>query len=189
MPDVVTIGGSPASPSRCAAALGQVRAELAARGIAADSVEVRDLDPQALVWAQFAPPAIVEAVAAVREARAVVIASPVYKASCSGLLKTFLDLLPPGALDGKTVLPVTTAGSLAHCLAIDYAMKPVLSSLGARHILQGACLVDSDFLYADGGAISLVGAARDRLWQSLDELEDALRRQRRVETLLQEVSA
>ena len=189
MHDVVTIGGSPASPSRCAAALGQVRAELEGRGIAVAGVEVRDLDPRALVWAQFDHPAVVEAVAAVREARAVVLASPVYKASCTGLLKTFLDLLPPAALDGKTVLPIATAGSLAHFLAIDYAMKPVLSALGARHILQGACLLDADFLYADDGAISLAGAARDRLWQSVDQLEDALRRQRRIESLLQEVSA
>lgn len=189
MHDVVTIGGSPASPSRCAAALAQVRAELEGRGLATAGVEIRDLDPQALVWARFDHPAIVDAVAAVRGARAVVIASPVYKASCSGLLKIFLDLLPPGALDGKTVLPVTTAGSLAHCLAIDYAMKPVLAVLGARHILQGACLLDADFDHADDGSISLAGAARDRLWQSLDQLEEALQRQRRLDALLQEVSA
>ena len=169
MPDVVTVGGSPASPSRCAATLGHVRQVMAGRGYSTGAVEVRDLDPRGMVWARFDEPSIRAAVDAVQEARALVVATPVYKAAYSGVLKLFLDLLPPGSLAGKPVLPVTTAGSLAHCLALDYALKPVLAALGARHILQGVCLLDSDFAYGPDGAVSAINpAAADRLHQAID---------------------
>jgi FMN reductase len=51
------------------------------------------------------------------------------------VLKVFLDLLPQDGLAGKLVLPVATGGSQSHMLALDYALRPVLASLGPRHIL------------------------------------------------------
>ena len=51
------------------------------------------------------------------------VATPIYKASYSGLLKLFLDALSPDALRGKTVLPLATAGNSAHLLALDYAFE------------------------------------------------------------------
>ena len=175
MPDIVTVGGSPASPSRCATTLGHVRRSMAGRGFTTDAVEVRDLDAQGLVWASFDEPTIRTAIDAVQEARALVVATPVYKAAYSGVLKLFLDLLPPGSLADKPVLPVTTAGSLAHCLALDYALKPVLAALGARHLLQGVCLLDSDFEYGpDGAVVALNPASAERLHQAIDALAQPL---------------
>lgn len=174
MPDVVTVGGSPAAPSRCAATLGVVRRALERRGHATGAVEVRDLDPRGLLWARQDEPSVRAALDAVQEARAVVVATPVYKVAYSGLLKTFLDLLPSGSLAGKTVLPVVTAGSLAHCLALDYALKPVLGALGARHILQGVCLLDADFAYGADGAIALHDAAYPRLEAAIESLRAGL---------------
>ena len=55
--------------------------------------------------ADFNSPAIKQAIAAV-EGAAVIIASPVYKASYSGALKTILDILPQKGLQGKVVLPL-----------------------------------------------------------------------------------
>ncbi|MFM9106104.1 MAG: NADPH-dependent FMN reductase, partial [Chloroflexota bacterium] len=174
MPDVVTINGSPASPSRCAATLDFVRAALARRGLTSEAIDVRDIDPVALTRASFDHRDLRDATALVLGARAVVVATPVYKASYSGVLKSFLDLLPMSALEGRTVLPMTTAGSLAHCLALDYALKPVLAALGARHILQGACLLDGDFAYLDDGAIALGGQTGERLTAAVDQLCAAL---------------
>nr|MDP9125329.1 NAD(P)H-dependent oxidoreductase [Pseudomonadota bacterium] len=99
----------------------------------------------ALVRADFDEPAIRRAREQVAAARLVVIATPIYKASFSGLLKTFLDLLPQDALRGKTVLVLGTGGSAAHLLALDYALKPVLAALGARHILDSIYAVDAQF--------------------------------------------
>jgi FMN reductase len=173
-PDVVTISGSPASPSRCAVTLDHVRSALAGRGVTSAALEIREIEPSALVQARFDHPEIREAVDLVTNARAIVIATPVYKAAYSGLLKSFLDLLPMGALEDKTILPMTTAGSLAHCLALDYALKPVLGAIGARHILQGACLLDGDFAYGEGGHIALGGQTGERLDAAIDHLLAAL---------------
>ena len=103
------------------------------------------LPPAALVRADFGDPAIRRAREQVAAARLVVIATPIYKASFSGLLKTFLDLLPQDALRGKTVLALGTGGSHAHLLALDYALKPVLAALGARHILDAVYAADAQF--------------------------------------------
>ncbi len=65
---------------------------------------------------------------------AVVVATPIYKAAYTGGLKALFDILPQSALRGKTVLPLATGGSPAHLLAIDYALKPVLSALGASDL-------------------------------------------------------
>ena len=66
-----------------------------------------------------------------------VVCTPVYKASYTGILKAFLDLLPQDGLDGKLVLPLATGGSQSHMLVLDYALRPVLASLSARFILPG----------------------------------------------------
>src|SRR5215207_10742476 len=90
MIDVVTIAGSPATPSRCAAALETARELLERRGLTTADVNLRDLPPEALLWAVFQDPAVRRATSIVAQARAIIVATPVYKASYSGLLKTFL---------------------------------------------------------------------------------------------------
>lgn len=85
------------------------------------------------------------------EADGVIIATPIYKASYSGLLKMYLDQLPQFAFAGKAVMPLATGGSLAHVLALDYALRPVVQSMGARHIVQSHFVVESDIIVGDAG--------------------------------------
>ena len=97
---------------------------------------------------------IAEAIAAVADADAIVVATPVYQAAYSGLLKVFLDLLPQFAFRGKAVLPIVTGGSPAHVLAVDYALRPVLANLGAAHIGQGWFVPSSHIRqWPDGGVL------------------------------------
>ena len=163
-----------AAPRRSSTA----RELLERRGLTTAAVNLRDLPPEALLWAGFQDPAVRRATSIVAQARAIVVATPVYKASYSGLLKTFLDLLPADALAGKGVLPIATAGSLAHCLVLEYALKPVLSALGATSFLPGVCLVDTDFVYGGDGLARLETAAGGRLAAALDALEDDVRGRR-----------
>ena len=188
MIDVVTIAGSPAAPSRCAAALETARNLLERRGLTTAAVNLRELPPQALLWADPNDPAVRRATAVVEQARALVVATPVYKASYSGLLKAFLDLLPSHALAGKGVLPVATAGSLAHCLVLEYALKPVLSALGASSFLPGVCLVDADFVFEGDRLLRLETAAGGRLAVSLDALEEDVRTRRAQAPVLMEIA-
>ena len=141
---VVALAGSPSASSRSTALLRHVLARLD-DGVVRSEVVLRDLPPAALVRADFDDPAIRQACKRVAEARMVVIATPIYKASFSGLLKSFLDLLPQDALRGKSVLALGTGGSPAHFLALDYALKPVLAALGARHLLDSVFACDAQF--------------------------------------------
>jgi FMN reductase len=133
--NVLLLGGSPSAPSTTSRLLQLLGERLAALGHRTPALQVRELPAAALLRADRDDPALREALAMVLEADAVVVGTPVYKASFSGLLKVFLDLLPQDGLAGKLVLPVATGGSQSHMLALDYALRPVLASLGPRHIL------------------------------------------------------
>jgi len=141
---IVALAGSPSANSRSTALLRQVLARFP-EATPRSEIVLRDLPASALVRAEFDDPAIRRAREQVAAARLVVIATPIYKASYSGLLKAFLDLLPQDALRGKTVLALGTGGSTAHLLALEYALKPVLAALGARHILDIVYAVDGQF--------------------------------------------
>ena len=132
--------------------------------------------------ADFAHPAICEALELIEHAQAVVIATPLYKASYSGLVKTLLDLLPQAGLAGKIVLPIATGGSLAHLLALDYALKPVLSSLGARHHLPNVFASDADLPATEAGYTVLAETAQ-RVTASADALAHALHEQAQLREL------
>ena len=160
MPPVLLIAGSPSAPSRSTALLHAVTDRLAQRDVETRLLQVRDLPAASLLAADVSAPAIAQAVAALADAPAIVVATPVYKAAYSGLLKTFLDLLPQTALKGKTVLPLATGGSPHHMLALDYALRPVLQSLGARHILPG--------VYASDAQVTLVPEGAWHLQEELD---------------------
>ena len=154
MSRIVTIAGSPSAISSSDALLSHVARRIVRAGHEVVPLVLRDLPPGALLSADVTDPAIAAAVQAVADADAVVVVSPVYKAAYSGLLKVFLDLLPQFALRGKSVLPLVTGGSPAHVLAVDYALRPVLNSLGAAHIGQGWFVLASHLrVFADGGVL------------------------------------
>ena len=132
----VGILGSPSAVSRSASLLQLAQARLRTVTGHWQLIAVRELPAQALVHADLENPRVRHAIASVEDADLVLICTPIYKASYSGVLKAFLDLLPQNALRGKTVLPMATGGSVAHLLALDYALNPVLSALGARDILD-----------------------------------------------------
>jgi FMN reductase len=106
----------------------------------------------------------------------VVVGTPVYKASYSGVLKALLDLLPQYALTGKTVPPLVTGGSTAHVLAIDHALRPVLSSMGAGHVVQGWFTRDKDITVHEDGSLIVAPAAAEALGQVVDQFSAALGR-------------
>ena len=120
-------------------------------GFDVKTIYVAELSAEDLVKANFSSAAIQEKLQWVESARAVILVSPVYKAAYTGGLKLFLDLLPQKGLDKKIVLPLFIGGSMAHLLAIDYALKPVVSALAGRHVLGGVYGVDQWIQRVDSG--------------------------------------
>lgn len=163
---VAALAGSPSAHSRSAALLRQALQLLGPCAQPA-TIDIRNLPAAALLRADAAEPALALAVTQVQAAELVLVATPIYKAAYSGVLKLFLDLLPPDALRGKRVLPLATGGSVAHLLAVDYALRPVLAALGAREILDTVFATDAQFEADESGGWHPNHAVRERLLRAL----------------------
>lgn len=150
MTRVLLINGSPTSISRSAALLDHSRAALEAAGIEVSHTSILDFPAEDLVQARYGSDSFAAFIAEVAAASGIIVSTPIYKASFSGGLKALLDILPQEALLGKAILPLASAGTISHLLSIDYALKPVLSVLGARDIEQGVFAVDDQFEKTDG---------------------------------------
>ena len=174
---VVTLGGSPSQRSRSGVLLDYAKRWLNQQGVEVVSYQVRDFPAEDLLHARFDSPKIIDLLQQIENADGLVIATPVYKASFSGALKTVLDLLPERALSHKVVLPIATGGSIAHMLAVDYALKPVLSALKAQEMLHGIFAEDSQIAYGEGSAqAQLVPVLEQRMNESLEQFYSALAR-------------
>ena len=160
---VLLIAGSPSERSRTGALLESVGQRLETRGALVNRLRVRELSPQALLLADFGHRSISQAIGQVAQAEVIVVATPVYKAAYSGVLKVFLDVLPQDAFKGKTVLPLATGGSAHHMLALDYSLRPVLQALGARHILAGIYATDAQVTLSPEGSYQVDAAIGARL--------------------------
>ncbi|WP_320784721.1 NADPH-dependent FMN reductase [Streptomyces sp. CRN 30] len=174
MSTVLSVSGSPSASSRTKRLLRHLDGQLRAQGHKVIPLDVRTVPAEALLGADFRHPAVVEATELFARVDGVVVGTPVYKASYSGVLKALLDLLPQYALTGKTVLPLATGGSTAHVLAIDYALRPVLSSMGAAHIVQGWFTLDKDITVHEDGTLTVAPAAAEALTQVVDQFSAAL---------------
>lgn len=170
---IITLAGSPRFPSRSSALLEYARDRLSAQDVEVYHWHLQNFAPEDLIYARFDSPALKTFNAQLAEADGLIVATPVYKASFAGALKTLLDLLPERALEKKVVLPLATGGSVAHLLAVDYALKPVLNALKAQEILHGVYADDShvlDYQHKPVFSANLqhrLDDALDTFWQAL----------------------
>lgn len=138
---VAIVVGNPKPRSRTWQAAHLVAEKLAGRP--ADlSVDLVDFGAALLDWADQQVAATIAAVAA---SDLLIVASPTYKATYTGLLKLFLDRISTGALAGVTAVPLMLGGDWRHSLAADMLLKPVLVELGATCPTRGLFLVDTDY--------------------------------------------
>jgi len=138
--------GNPKPASRTLDAALQV-AERLGGGPADLVLDLVELGPGLLGWGDEA---VGRAVASVQQASWVVVASPTYKATYTGLLKLFLDQFAAGSLDGVIAFPLMLGGAWSHALAPEVFLKPVLVELGASCPVRGLYLLDSDYESPDG---------------------------------------
>ena len=172
---VILLGGSPAPHSSSSRLLQHIGERLALHGQRVSRIEVRDLSASALLSLDTDEASVARALAGVRQADAIVVATPVYKAAYSGLLKAFLDLLPQDGLAGKLVLPLATGGSQSHMLALDYALRPVLASMSARFILPSIYATSDQLGRSAEGGLTLAAPIAVRVAQGVEQLVSELR--------------
>jgi FMN reductase len=127
---VVALSGNPRAGSRTL---------LVAQTLAGALAERTGVDPgAALDLAQVAPqlfaadaPDVDRFASVLAGASVAVVATPVYKASYTGLLKAFLDRYPSGGLRGVLAVPVVVSASPAHSFVAEHLLRPLLVELGA----------------------------------------------------------
>ncbi|MEW9548203.1 NADPH-dependent FMN reductase [Nonomuraea sp. NPDC050783] len=141
---ILTIVGNPRAGSRTqtvAIAAGEALAARLGGPVAHELADLSALAPHLL--APTASPGVEAALGLVAEASVLVVASPTYKGTYTGLLKAFLDRLPPAALAGKTAVPLLVMGDPKHALAVEVHLRPLLVELGATVPTPGLAFLES----------------------------------------------
>jgi FMN reductase len=124
-PSVVALVGNPRVGSRTLTAAAHVAGRL---GVGVTSIDLATIGHQLFT----ADRSLLDpALSAVANARLLVVATPVYKASYTGLLKSFLDLYGPDGLAGVVAVPLVVSGNSAHALVGEVHLRPLLVELGA----------------------------------------------------------
>ncbi|MBP2324157.1 FMN reductase [Kibdelosporangium banguiense] len=123
-----------------------LRAALAVRdALGGDQGPVIDLGEFANELFDYQSVRVERAVEDVKSVDVLVVASPTYKATYTGLLKAFLDRFGAGSLRGKTAVPLLVAASDRHALAVEVHLKPVLVEIGLSVPGPGLFLNESVF--------------------------------------------
>ena len=116
----------------------------------------------------FANEPLRSAVDTVTGADGLIVVSPIFSASFSGLFKTFFDVLDKEALVGKPVLLGATAGTARHSLALEHAMRPLFSYLRAVTVPTAVFAASEDWAGSGGIDRALAG----RIDRAAGELAD-----------------
>lgn len=159
---VVSAGLSVPSSTRLLADRLAAATSAALEGVKVVNVELRDVAHELTdhLLTGFPGPALASALDSVRRADGLIVVTPVFSASYSGLFKTFFDVLEQGTLDGKPVLVAATAGTARHSLVLEHALRPLFAYLRAVVVPTGVFAATEDFGYS-GLDTRITRAARE----------------------------
>jgi FMN reductase len=121
----------------------------------------------------FAPAKLQAVLDAVAAADGLIMVTPIFQASYSGLFKSFTDLLEKGAVDGKPVLLAATGGSARHSLALDHALRPLFAHLRAVPVPTGVFAATEDW-GTDDALPTRIDRAAAELARELEHREPAV---------------
>lgn len=145
---VVGVSGSLHEPSRTTALVREILGEVGRRTDAETSLfEIATLGPAfagALKRSEL-PPHVEAALVQIEEADLLVVASPVYRASFTGLFKHLFDFVGQYALTGTPVLLAATGGGERHALILEHQLRPLFAFFQALSLPGGIYASDTDF--------------------------------------------
>ncbi|MBS7537370.1 FMN reductase [Ancylobacter lacus] len=145
---ILGISGNVRRPSRTAALVSDVTSRLAERvGAPSRIIELVDAAPvlfRALTAAHLDEEGAA-LVKAVETADALVVGSPVYRASYTGALKHLFDLVGYETLAGKPVVLVATGGTPLHGLVPDHQLRPLFAFFRSLVLPTPLYALDTDF--------------------------------------------
>ena len=97
-------------------------------------VDLATLGPRLFDWSAVD---VKDAVDRIAHTSLLVVASPTYKATYTGLLKSFLDWYGTDGLAGVTTVPLMVGAGPSHALAVEVHLRPVLVEIGATVPTRG----------------------------------------------------
>jgi FMN reductase len=104
-----------------------------------------------------------DAVATVREADLLIVATPTYHGTFTGVLKAFLDRLPAGGLTGRRALGVVVSASPGRAETAEAHLHTLLAELGANTPGPGLAIAEDQLTQPD----ALIMAYLDRIRTAL----------------------
>jgi FMN reductase len=168
----IGVAGSLTSPSRSTALVGHVLRLLSEAGWQTELIDLTQVPADALL-ARRTDAELDAQLERVTQANAVVVGTPIYRASYSGQLKAFFDLLPRDALASSVVGLIATGRIADHALAIDHGLRPLVASLSGLSAARGVYATDAELESFPNG--SLPDAVAERLRALTDELIERAR--------------
>lgn len=165
---LVALSGNTHRPSRTRTLVEAAVSAVARRHpVAPEIYDLVDIGPGIGAFSRSKLPAAgQEALDAIENADALIVASPVYKGSYVGLLKHLIDFVDPLALAGKPVLIGATGGGHRHALVVEHQLRPLFGFFSALSTPTAVYASDDDFT---DGALSAPDV-RARLDQAASEL-------------------
>lgn len=145
---IVGFAGSSSVPSRTRSLVETILTDTAARTSARTTVyDLVDIHPSlgATLDPRQAPPDLVELIDTITNADALVVGSPVYKGTYTGLFKHLFDLIDPKALKDKPIVLTATGGSERHALVVDHGLRPLFAFFSADILSTGIYATEPDF--------------------------------------------
>lgn len=174
-PKVVGFSGNISRPSKTFAFVNYVVREIArTTGLDGYSYDIEDLGPSFL-RARRADALDGEAQGIMQrivDADVLVVGTPTYKGSYTGLFKHFFDLVDPAALRDKPVVLTATGGGDRHALIAEHSLRPLFGFFEALSVPTAIYATDRDFI--DGNIASEIVAGR--VAQAVSQASNTLKR-------------
>jgi FMN reductase len=176
MPPALTftcVVGNPRVGSRTFQAAAELTRQLAAaareRGasVAETYLDLAEIAPRLFDWEDAV---VAERLSETLAADLLVVASPTYKATYTGLLKAYVDRFPPSALEGKVAIPVMMGAAPIHQLAVELHLLPLLLEVGATCPVRGLYVLESQLPDWPQAAAAWVAATAAVLARALPAL-------------------
>lgn len=145
---VVGVSGSLQEPSRTTALVRAILDEVATRVDAqTELIEVAALGPSfaGALRRDDVTPEVELALQSIESADLLVAASPVYRASFTGLFKHLFDFVGQYELVGTPVLLAATGGGERHALILEHQLRPLFGFFQALTLPMGVYASDGDF--------------------------------------------
>lgn len=146
---VTAVSGSYKIPSRTTAIIEELTQRLG-KQIPVDLhlIELSNIAPDLVASFNPAdlPISIQEDIQAIENADLLIVATPVYRASYTGLFKHLFDLVNYESLIDVPVLLAATGGSERHALIIDHELRPLFSFFQALTLPVGVYGTEADFV-------------------------------------------